>query len=217
MGVAVAIILVPLQRGLRTPQQVAAQTAAGKAALALCARRRGLPLDGWSKGPEGAPIASHGRFWSISHKPRYAMAAIAEHPVGVDIEQVTPRRSRLHEAIASPKEWDRLGTQDWATFYALWTAKEAVLKANGRGIGDLLKCEFTTLDSEGGGWLLLYGECPWRVAHRSFDGHILAVAMGAGLSVTIDWLTGEQREASEVVQNSGAGSMRPFRASRHRN
>lgn len=70
---------------------------------------------------------------------RLALAVTAAGPVGVDLESVTAvARAPLADALLSPAESDALAGLDpraaEATLAALWTAKEAVLKAAGVGL-----------------------------------------------------------------------------------
>ncbi len=80
--------------------------------------------------------------FSLSHSGGWALLALAQgQPVGVDLEWPRPRRRLLAmaqrfftaaeaDALHSLAEEERL-----RAFYSLWTAKEAVLKAAGVGIG----------------------------------------------------------------------------------
>jgi phosphopantetheinyl transferase len=75
---------------------------------------------------------------SLSHKGRYAAAAIsfAERArVGVDIEKISPRITRLRASFVNPL--DRLpGVLGNDRFHSvLWTAKEAASKVLGTGLG----------------------------------------------------------------------------------
>ncbi len=111
------------------------------AARALAARRLGVaPADvDLGVGEDGAPEIP-GAHVSIAHTgrtgPAAALAAVADGPVGVDLERVGPRRPDLWTRILRPDErplLDALGgpTDDAQTL--LWTLKEAVLKAQRTG------------------------------------------------------------------------------------
>ncbi|MDP3985683.1 MAG: 4'-phosphopantetheinyl transferase superfamily protein [bacterium] len=69
----------------------------------------------------------YGFFWSISHKEEKIAAAIAEKPIGIDIEKIRPRAESLF-SIFTETEWNLLGQKEWPYFYRGWTAKEAALK-----------------------------------------------------------------------------------------
>ena len=74
---------------------------------------------------------------SFSHKDEFAVAALSDSPVGVDIENVliprnVKRLSRLFHVSEEP--------ETLYDFYRLWTSKEAVGKMQGTGITtELLK------------------------------------------------------------------------------
>jgi 4'-phosphopantetheinyl transferase len=80
--------------------------------------------------------------FNLSHsKTHFAVAIHAQHPVGVDIESMA--REKDTHAIAQrffhPEEYKWLDAKDPATFYRLWTCKEAILKAIGCGLSMQLK------------------------------------------------------------------------------
>lgn len=105
-------------------------------------RWQGIERDGaWSK-PRfiGAPDAD----FSISHSDRGVLIAVAEGPgIGADIE-VAPYRAftagPLLRRMCAPAEHARLSAMAPAErrrhAVALWTAKEAAVKATGRGLAD---------------------------------------------------------------------------------
>lgn len=82
------------------------------------------------------PFMPGGYHFNISHSGEYVMCAISNEPLGIDIEEIKPvdladfshcftiaeRRSMLASADPLP------------AFYRLWTLKEAVIKADGRGM-----------------------------------------------------------------------------------
>ncbi len=169
-------VLVPIPQLFpeRTPRHVELQRARARSALQECATLCGAPLQGWRKSAEGAPLPQDGFFWSISHKRRWAAAVIADHPVGIDIEETVPRRDELKTALAGPEEWGVIGDESWHSFFRLWTAKEAVLKANGLGIGGFSSCVLVdVLDALH--MTLKFREEPWRVEHYHLEDHIAAV------------------------------------------
>lgn len=79
--------------------------------------------------------------FNLSHAGKYVAVAIGEKPLGVDVEGGRKHAARVvskfHE---EEKQWYRMETQkDGAenadkAFYRLWTAKESVMKRDGRGI-----------------------------------------------------------------------------------
>lgn len=79
-------------------------------------------------------------FFNVTHAGDYALIAIAKEPVGVDVEYVNRdfeyneilsgifNKSEIHEVFNSNNKQ--------RTFYKLWTRKEAIVKATGKGIDD---------------------------------------------------------------------------------
>lgn len=66
--------------------------------------------------------------FNLSHSYGAVVCAVHDRPVGVDIEKLRPAPKRLAK-----------GMEDRAFFF-LWTAKEASVKRDGKGIGALRGC-----------------------------------------------------------------------------
>ncbi len=174
-GTTVALQPIVHRFAIRTREAVHKQRAAAREALHRCAKTCSAPLTGWTQRSDGAPLAQHGWHWSISHKRRWACAALSRQAVGIDIEEVAPRRVPLYEEIGREQEWAMLGGRSWPAFFRLWTTKEATLKANGVGIGAMPHCRLThTIDDAH--LVATYKSASWQVAHVAFDDHIVAVA-----------------------------------------
>ena len=94
--------------------------------------------------------------------------------MGIDIEHVHPRRGDLFEAVGNDEEWGLLGDRSWHSFFRLFTAKEATLKANGVGIGHLSACRLVEVMDDRH-VLTKYDGRDWRIEHFEHDGHIAAV------------------------------------------
>lgn len=104
------------------------------------------PLDLiFAAAPGGKPVLTApsfaGRTFSLSHTDGHVAVAVARGAVGVDVESI--RRPRLDAALAETAfgaaKAAALGpdpaSQSWRdAFFALWTAAEAVLKAEGVGL-----------------------------------------------------------------------------------
>ncbi len=162
---------------LRSPQRVIEQQAYSRVALRECARLCGAPLDGWEKGPDEVPLPHEGYFWSVSHKRTWAAAVIGESPVGIDIEQVTPRHEGVFDALACESEWTLIGDRSWYSFFRLWTAKEATLKANGVGIAGFSACRLLGIPDRDH-MTLHYEHRVWSIEHYYLADHIAAVTCG---------------------------------------
>ena len=84
----------------------------------------------------GMPTAD-GVYVSLSHAGGLVAAAIADTPVGIDIEPIRhlPRRDALGTRYFSPEERERLikapDAQKDEIFFRIFTEKEAYAKANG--------------------------------------------------------------------------------------
>jgi len=93
-------------------------------------------------GPVGKPSLSGGALrFNVSHSDRYALLAVADAEIGVDIEQERPLSDMdaLAERVFSTAERHALAQVPAArkaeAFFAGWTRKEAYIKARGEGIG----------------------------------------------------------------------------------
>lgn len=91
-------------------------------------------------GPFGKPGLERAPFeFNLSHSQNLAVLAVARETVGVDIEHPDPDADLLGMArqVMSPEElqaFEALPAPDQPpAFYALWTAKEALIKALGTG------------------------------------------------------------------------------------
>lgn len=169
------LVPVPLDAQARTPEQVQAQRDAAQRALAHCAALCRAPTGGWQKNADNVPVPNEGFYWSVSHKREWAAAVIADHPVGIDIEKIAPRRDELVlDELAGDEEWAIIGDRSWDSFFRLWTAKEATLKANGVGIGKFARCRLVgvrdDLHME-----LFYDNVSWHVEHFRHEDHIAAL------------------------------------------
>lgn len=78
--------------------------------------------------------------YNLSHSGNWIVLAIAQSPVGADVEFVDPAFpfQDILEDNFSRDEVDYIGTSI-EKFFTLWTRKEAILKATGQGLGDHLK------------------------------------------------------------------------------
>lgn len=109
-------------------------------------RRLGVPPHAlaFAYGPTGKPLlADHpGLHFNLSHSGERAVLALCEDgEVGVDLESVRHRSQVLPVALRFFADAEAAavaaceGEAQVATFLRIWTRKEAVLKATGRGMG----------------------------------------------------------------------------------
>jgi 4'-phosphopantetheinyl transferase len=100
-----------------------------------------------SLGQHGKPqlsppvLAQHGLHFNLSHCARLALCLLArDRQVGVDVEVMKPERpmDALARRFFAPAEAETLAAlpPEWYTrgFYRCWTAKEAYVKALGKGL-----------------------------------------------------------------------------------
>ena len=179
-------LLTPIAIGdsLSGREKVARQRSAARRALSMCAEQCGVPDGPWEQDANRVPLPNDGWYWSISHKPLMAGAVISGEPVGIDIEHIKPRgREDLWDRLANVGEWKVAGERSWEMFFRLWTAKEATLKANSRGIGGFEECRIvavpdsTHIECE-------YGGSPWLIEQCYHAEHIAAVTAG---SLDVQW------------------------------
>ena len=83
-------------------------------------------------------IKPDGIHFNISHSGEWVACAVADSPVGIDIEMIKPVDYKIAERFFSEKESFFLINQSEETrlkyFYMLWTLKESYIKAEGRGL-----------------------------------------------------------------------------------
>lgn len=89
-------------------------------------------------------------YFNLSHTDRSVALVIGQSPaIGVDIEQIKPRRffDRLLTRTFTEKEqrWIQHAPNFKAAFFMLWSGKEAYLKADGSGLSRLAELEFDPL------------------------------------------------------------------------
>jgi len=71
---------------------------------------------------------------TVSHDSRFAVAAVSEQPIGIDVEEITPRVLRGQEHYMNPDEIALVKGHPLGEMEAclrVWSAKEAVSKASG--------------------------------------------------------------------------------------
>lgn len=100
--------------------------------------------------------------FNLSHAGKYAAAAFGTEPVGIDVEGGREPSGRI-AARFHPEERAWYEQAGETVFYRLWTAKESVMKRDGRGIAmglnsfsvfsEELKGEIYSCPLEDGYWL----------------------------------------------------------------
>jgi len=166
-------------------------------ALKVSARKSRVKLGELLKDGNGVPCPVDGIYWSLSHKPKYVAAVVSSEKVGIDIEEVKPRTESLFARVAGDDEW-ALKKKSWDTLFRYWTAKEAVLKVIGIGIGGLRTCRITSLPDENHITLDYRGRL-FLVEQLRHNSHIVSVLKDDN---EIDWMIMEHLRP-RVLQSKG--------------
>jgi phosphopantetheinyl transferase len=162
------------QSGIRRPG--AEQARAGhvaRAALRQLLRRRHPGVD-WTfaadaRGKLFATSGSghEGPAVSISHTRGWVACAVADHPVGIDIEAHRPRdHAAIAEYAFGARENALVRSAGVAGFYRIWTVREAISKATGDGLA--LVTDARDRADEGpdvGRWTTSSEQGTWLLAH----------------------------------------------------
>ena len=88
--------------------------------------------------------------FNLSHSGTFALCALDDSPVGVDIEVIRPHHPRLAQRICSPAELEWVNTQPdpQRALLSLWTKKEARVKQNGCGLTVPLREIYVPFDDD---------------------------------------------------------------------
>lgn len=124
----------------------------------------------------GKPFLAAGGFqFSLSHAGQYAALAVAEFPIGVDIEPVKIPYPQILRRYFTPEELDWLDREpNQERFYMLWTRLESALKAHGTGFA-LRERAFSLLDTT-----------PWFFREIIQDRHMIVCATEVEIELCID-------------------------------
>ncbi|MCP4631094.1 MAG: 4'-phosphopantetheinyl transferase superfamily protein [bacterium] len=175
----------PEVQDFKPREQVVFLSRHARRALMLSAEKSGVEFDEPVKDDNGVPQPFKDIHWSISHKTRYVCGIAAPAPIGIDIERARDLSVGLFKKTAVESEWALadMETGSVKTFFRFWTAKEAVLKATGIGIRDLLKCRVhQILDDHH--LEIKYDGRDWLIEHFFFEDHVAAIVKS---SFQIEW------------------------------
>ena len=179
------ILAVPATvKDLKPKDRVTFLSRHARQALAISAEKSRITLGELVQDERNAPLPFNGTFWSITHKTEYVGGVVAPAPIGIDIEKIFTRANALYRKTASDAEWD-LADRSVTTFFRYWTSKEAVIKAAGTGLKDLLKCRVIRIIDDRH-LEIEYENQKWRIAHTYFKDHIASIVQnGFNISWTI--------------------------------
>lgn len=122
-------------------------------------------------GPHGKPCCPAGPCFSLSHSGEMVVLAVHESPVGIDTEDIRrPWLPAVAQRVFTREEQAWLQERPEAFFY-LWTRKEAVLKACGRGFS-LSPQSFSVLPDSP---CLAEGQ-PYHLYTENYVNHIISTA-----------------------------------------
>lgn len=127
--------------------------------------------------------------FNLSHSAGLALIAVArDAEVGVDVEEVKPRHDLRRLARRVFTEAEREAIDGQLAFYRHWVAKEAFVKATGRGVASVRSFE-VLLDAPGGARLVHVGGDPEEATRWTLEplevGPGYAAALVAGGDATV--------------------------------
>ena len=143
----------------------------------------------FAAGPHGKPRLDGdgaGIHFNLSHSGGLALIAVARGvEVGVDLEEIRPRPDleRVARRVFTEAEREAVALGGDRAFYRHWVAKEAFVKATGRGVESLRSFE-VLLDGPGGARLNHVGGDPaaaarWTLAPLDVDPRFAAAVVVA--------------------------------------
>ncbi|MFC5412548.1 4'-phosphopantetheinyl transferase family protein [Larkinella bovis] len=133
----------------------------GRLLLAKALQQYGFPDQAGEQikiGPYGKPYADFGFQFNIAHSAsRIVCVASRTVKVGVDIEQIRTIDFSDFESVMSPAQWQQIlnSSDSLLAFWRFWTVKEAIAKADGRGLGlplDTISVESSVAKLEQNRW-----------------------------------------------------------------
>ncbi len=140
----------------------------------MSADRSGVVLGELQKDADDIPLPFGDWHWSVSHKPKYVAAVIGPGRIGIDVEEIEPRKENIFGYVAGDEEWALFGGKSWDSLYRCWTAKEAVVKSTGTGLAGLKSCRVPDV-RDGASVTLCFEKRRYDIAQLQHDGHVVAV------------------------------------------
>ena len=133
------------------------------------------------------PYLDHAPDFSIAHSGEYVLCVLSDQGrVGVDIEKIRPIALEDMQLSFSKREWAAITTSEHPTerLFHYWTQKEAIMKADGRGmlIAERISIEGNQASVEGSTWHL-----EKLATDKGYCAH-LASAVPVHKEVSIRWI-----------------------------
>lgn len=128
----------------------------------------------------GKPYIDQHIFFNLSHSGRYVMCVFHTEEAGIDIEEILPTDIHDFNSFFSEQEKKHIHSapQPLKAFFRLWTIKESVIKAEGKGLSIPLQ----ELDASRQGIVQL-GEKSWHIKEINlFNGYCCSIASRTRLS-----------------------------------
>lgn len=176
MNLDVVLLEVPGVVGqLKGREQHQALSQLAREAVRDSAQRQSLTIATFPKSEDGAPLPVNGVYWSLAHKREWVCGAAALFRFGVDLERLRPVQPKTFEKIAAADEWALFRERNPESFFWLWTAKEAVLKANGEGLVSAFECRLVSVNPEQGA-TLSFRDTLWTVQFAQQGEFLAALA-----------------------------------------
>lgn len=130
------------------------------------------PID---RRPGGKPFfpSAPGLEFNLSHSGPLTLCALADTPVGADIQRVKVLRPGLLPRVCSHEElaWLECQSDLWASFAVLWALKESRAKWSGSGLTQPISSIAIPIPADGPGlyslgelWFRLYTGSDWAAA-----------------------------------------------------
>lgn len=120
---------------------------------------------------------------SLSHDGRFAIAALSEHTVGVDVEKNSQRPFNRRQMFMADREQMLVEKAMMGSFKAalnVWSAKEAVAKAMNISLADAWHRILVLEVKKGETFLKVDGEEKLRVMHCPALGHLFSIIVLSG-------------------------------------
>ncbi len=122
-------------------------------------------------------IAESGIYCSVSHRARLVVAVAHSHPVGVDLEVVSEKATRIWSLFLSPGEKDLVlqsGLSPERTAARAWTIREAAAKALGLKLFQAIKeVDVVRVGEEEG--MMRYQKKTYPVRHAEGNGYVMSL------------------------------------------
>ena len=134
-------------------------------------------------GPFGKPYAPGYPAFSLSHSGDWCVLALDSDPVGIDLEKPSETALAAAPRVFTPDERTWMGEAPLERFFQLWTWKESVMKATGRGL-DLAPESFSVLCFTRNEPLVLDQRC-WYAASGTLDSYPFSVCSSRPASVSL--------------------------------